>query len=221
MATSTRPTCPTSTATPPSEYPREAAEVAEVAARPQQPCAWVRCAKGSWRACGVSAAVSDQAWREAAQSFIGNRACMHGRMQVKMRGGQSLSFEFVCAVRGCRCGSDARCARKIHFTTCRVIYFLHDYLSYSTGGRRGRAGPAPGRPARDRPRGPAGVPRPRRDPDRAGSASRLEGSRPEAARALRTRRTAGGRPSGDTAVHTRHRRLSTLLERPPDPYSPP
>jgi hypothetical protein len=68
-----------------------------VAARPRQPCAWVRCAKGSWRACGVSAAVSDQAWREAAQSFIGNRACMHGRMQVKMRGGQSLSLCVPCA----------------------------------------------------------------------------------------------------------------------------
>ena len=67
-----------------------------MAARPRQPCAWVRCAKGSWRACGVSAAVSDQAWREAAQSSLGiGRACM-AACRLRCEGG-SHSVCVPCA----------------------------------------------------------------------------------------------------------------------------
>lgn len=149
---------------------------------------------------------------------------MHGRMQVKMRGGQSLS---LCAVRGCRCGSDARCAaarwaRKVHFTTCRVIYFLHDYLSYSSD-RLGSVGGAGARVARRRrparARGYAARPGPGRQRVaarglEAGSGSRVAHSEDR-----------GGAPvRRHCAVHTRNRdtvaALDYLLEHPPDPYGP-
>ena len=52
---------------------------------PRLPCAWVRCAKGSWRAGGVSAGVSDQAWREAAQSSLGTGRAWRAAVRVCVR----------------------------------------------------------------------------------------------------------------------------------------
>jgi len=128
-----------------------------VAARPRQPCAWVRCAKGSWRACGVSAAVSDQAWREAAQSSLGiGRACMAA---CRLRCEGRAVTQFVCRARlsmWLRCQMRRRAVgeeNSLHNLSS------HTFLSYSTEIRPGpgkvreqagsRAGPvAPRRAAR-------------------------------------------------------------------------